>query len=108
MSKSFADGSASGRTDFVDVTYRIQNTCAQRIRFDPPGSPRSRIFLEVEVWDNTTQSGTPLGTGLADPFEIAPNTTATFQDLVILDRGAITDIPGPDALVLFAAVNFVP
>ena len=104
ISKSWSDGSVSGRTDFVDVRYVLRNTCDQRIRFTGQG-----VFSQiiVEVYDNDSRSGSPLGTGYFDPFEIAAQTTATVEDLVILDRGSIDDIPSTEAIRMYFSVDFM-
>jgi hypothetical protein len=106
VGKSWKSGSTTGRTDFVDVRYIIRNTCQKRIRFH--GSGGTSRLIRVEIYDNLSRSGSPLGDGLFDPFEIAGNTQATIEDLVILDRGSIFDIPGPDAIVMYPEVSFVP
>jgi len=106
IGKSFSNGSVSGRTDFVNVRYVISNTCQQRIRFHGSGGT-DRDFV-VEIYDNVSRSGTPLGDGYFDAFEIAGNTETVAEDLVILDRGSISDIPSADAIVIFPFVNFVP
>lgn len=102
VERAWFQGGASGRSDFVGVRFEMANTCDRRVRV----TGNYGFGAEVDIYDNLTRSGTPLGRGFVDPFEIAAQTRATVEALVILDRGTRDDIPGDDAVILLAIVEW--